>query len=397
MKQDKLLSILLGCLLALSPLNIEAQQKLTGYPPVDKPPPANKDFTALVDLTKAPKAPVRKAPSQPCDAADDPFCYWSCTLCLRADDIKTCPNAKDWGITYDDGPSPFTPAVLDHHKAKGTKATFFVVGSRVSEYPDILKRVADEGHQIGIHTWSHTALTTQTNEVVIAELQWTAKAIQEATGKKPVVMRPPQGDHDDRIRYIAKSLGYKVVIWDEDPNDWMVSDDPKYDVSWITGNFSKWVKEPSTTGHISLEHDMFQKSAAEAPAAIDIVLGAGFTIKTVADCVGQPAFAGDATTSNTTDATPTSPAASPAATPAAKASAASKKAPSTTPAYPANVNNQYNASPSPSSSSAPSSSAPSSSPSPSASASSANLLTVNSFIGLSITAVITIVSYSLNF
>ncbi|CAH1761462.1 10590_t:CDS:2 [Entrophospora sp. SA101] len=320
-----------------APTTSPAQQKLKGYPPVDVAPPANPKFTALVDLTKAPKAPVRKAPSQPCDGNSDPFCYWSCTLCLKPNDIKTCPNAKDWGITYDD---EFTPAILDHLKAKNVKATFFVIGSRVSEHPEITKRAFDEGHQIGIHTWSHTALTTQTNEVVIAELQWTAKAIEEATGKKPVVMRPPQGDHDDRIRYIANELGYKVVIWDKDPNDWMVSENLNYDVSWIGGNFSEWVKEPSTTGYISLEHDMFKQSAAKAPLAIDIVMSAGFNIKTVADCVGQPAF----------DAT--------------------KKASSTS------INNyQYSSSTTPS----------------------ANLLTVNSFIGLSITAFITIVSYSLTF
>ncbi|CAJ0829804.1 13151_t:CDS:2 [Entrophospora sp. SA101] len=271
---------------------IEAQvpQKLQGYPPVNATPPADPKFTALVDLTKIPDAPIRRAQKDPCDSADDPYCYWSCTLCLRDNDIKTCPNPKDWGITYDDGPSPFTPAILDYLKAKNAKATFFVVGSRVSEYPEITKRAFDEGHQIGIHTWSHTALTTLTNEVVISELQWTATAIEEATGKKPELVRPPQGDHDDRIRYIANALGYKIAMWNKDPNDWMVSQDLNYDVSWISGNFTQWTNEQLTTGHVSLEHDLFQESAAHAPEALDIVLGAGFNTRTISDCASQPAL-----------------------------------------------------------------------------------------------------------
>jgi len=352
MKQSTLSSILLSCLLAFVPLNIEAQtpQILQGYPPVNMTPPAVPEFTALVDLTKVPNAPIRRAQKDPCDSVDDPFCYWSCTLCLNEKDIKTCPNPKDWGITYDDGPSPFTPAILDYLKAKNAKATFFVVGSRVSEYPEITKRASDEGHEIGIHTWSHTQLTTLTNEIVIAELQWTAKAIEEATGKKPKLVRPPQGDHDNRIRSIINQLNYTIAMWNQDPNDWMASQDLNYDVSWIAGNFSEWVKEPSTAGHISLEHDLFRESAAHAPEALDIVMGAGFNTRTISDCVSQPALVGNTTSSTTS-------------------TISAANTPSTS-----IENNQY-----------------------SSSASSDNLLTVNSFIGLSITTVITIVSYSLNF
>ncbi|CAH1766104.1 4908_t:CDS:2, partial [Entrophospora sp. SA101] len=271
-------------LLALSPIAIEAQRP--GYPPVDTPPPPVAAWTALVDSSKVPNAPVRKV-GDPCDPKD-PFCYWSCTNCVKNEtDVKICPQKGDWGITYDDGPSPFTPTILDYLGSKGLKATFFVIGSRATNHPDVLLRASKEGHQIGIHTWSHTSLTTQTNEVIIAELKWTEKIIKEITGLTPKYMRPPRGDYDDRVRNIAKQLGYKSVIWDHDTFDWMSQQDPTYDLNWIPANFTQWVNEASTTGHVSLEHDLYQQTVGKAPKAIDIVIGAGFKIKTIANCTNE--------------------------------------------------------------------------------------------------------------
>ncbi|CAJ0926693.1 17966_t:CDS:2 [Entrophospora sp. SA101] len=182
---------------------------------------------------------------------------------------------------------PFTPTILDYLGSKGLKATFFVIGSRATNHPDVLLRASKEGHQIGIHTWSHTSLTTQTNEVIIAELKWTEKIIKEITGLTPKYMRPPRGDYDDRVRNIAKQLGYKSVIWDHDTFDWMSQQDPTYDLNWIPANFTQWVNEASTTGHVSLEHDLYQQTVGKAPKAIDIVIGAGFKIKTIANCTNE--------------------------------------------------------------------------------------------------------------
>ncbi|CAG8790592.1 19800_t:CDS:1, partial [Racocetra fulgida] len=85
------------------------------------------------------------------------------------------------------------------------------------------------------------------NEQVIAELQWTAKIIKNVTGVTPLYMRPPFGDYDDRIRSICTQLGYKVVIWDKDTNDWLSADDRTFQMSWVEGNFTQWVGEKSTT------------------------------------------------------------------------------------------------------------------------------------------------------
>ncbi|CAG8519630.1 6184_t:CDS:1, partial [Racocetra fulgida] len=125
------------------------------------------------------------------------------------------------------------------------------------------------------------------SDQVVAELEWTAEVIKNVTGVRPIYMRPPFGDYDDRIRDICAQLGYKVVIWDKDSADWHFND-TGFQTSWIASNFSSWMNETSTTGHISLEHDLYEVTAAQAPAVVDILLKAKRNVKPVADCLGFP-------------------------------------------------------------------------------------------------------------
>ncbi|CAG8820172.1 11122_t:CDS:2, partial [Dentiscutata erythropus] len=190
-----------------------------------------------------------------------------------------------WGLTFDDGPTSFTTTLLDYLDSVNVKVTFFIVGSRVVESPQILQRDVSAGHQIGVHTWSHSYLTTQSNEQVIAELQWTAEIIKNVTGITPIYMRPPFGDIDDRVRNICTQLGYKVVLWDLDTNDWVSGDDTTFQMSWVAGNFTQWVGQNSTTGHISLEHDLYNQTAAQGSVVVPILQKALFKIRPVADCI----------------------------------------------------------------------------------------------------------------
>ncbi len=99
-----------------------------------------------------------------------------------------------WGLTFDDGPAPYTPALLKYLDEKDLKATFFTVGSRVLSYPAMLQAEYMEGHQVAGHTWAHPALTTLENDQIIAELGWTRKVMQEVIGVTPNMFRPPYGD-----------------------------------------------------------------------------------------------------------------------------------------------------------------------------------------------------------
>ncbi|CAG8495567.1 4806_t:CDS:2, partial [Ambispora leptoticha] len=180
-----------------------------------------------------------------------------------------------------------TLPVLDFLESHGLKSTFSVIGSRVVEYPDILNRTYHAGHEIVVHTWSHTMLSTQTTEEIIAEIKWTEKAIKQVIGVTPKYMRPPYGDIDDRVRNIMKQLNYTPLLWDSDTLDWTSVGNPSFDLSWIEGNFTNWVKNTTWNyGHISLQHDLYQQTAAQIPPSIKIVQNAGFTIRPVVNCIG---------------------------------------------------------------------------------------------------------------
>jgi peptidoglycan/xylan/chitin deacetylase (PgdA/CDA1 family) len=126
--------------------------------------------------------------------ADTTRCWWTCGGCTRPDDVTTCPDKLTWGLTFDDGPAPYTPDLLNYLDSQNLQATFFVVGSRVISYPATLQAEYMAGHQIAVHTWSHPSLTTLTNEQIIAELGWSRQAIKDVLGVTPNMMRPPFGD-----------------------------------------------------------------------------------------------------------------------------------------------------------------------------------------------------------
>ena len=119
------------------------------------------------------------------------------------------------------------------------KATFCVVGSRVREYPAIFQRIYQSGHEICAHTWSHRYLTTQTNDQIVAEMEWTLKAIQKVIGVRPTLARPPFGDIDDRVRAIFKAMGLKTLLRNRDAIDWRVNNPSNsYNPCCITANFT---------------------------------------------------------------------------------------------------------------------------------------------------------------
>jgi len=154
-------------------------------------------------------------------------CWWTCGGCTRDTDITQCKDPFEWGHTYDDGPGFYTNKLLTYMNtlptngelatgpgvAGGSKATFFVVGARVISRPEIVVYEYMNNHEISIHTWSHSALTTLTNEQIVAELGWTRKAIRDVIGVTPLTFRPPYGDIDDRVRAIALAMGMRPVIW----------------------------------------------------------------------------------------------------------------------------------------------------------------------------------------
>jgi peptidoglycan/xylan/chitin deacetylase (PgdA/CDA1 family) len=240
--------------------------------------------------------------SDPQAAADTSRCWWTCGGCTNTtagvEDIVTCPTKMTWGLSFDDGPAPYSPKVLQFLSEEDLTATFFIVGSRVMERPAILQAEYMLGHHIAAHTWSHSVpLTALTNEQVVAELAWSREAIREVTGVSPLYMRPPWGDIDNRVRAISLALGMRPIIWTRDnvtgeqfdTNDWRVV---AGQVTGIQSNqqFQSILTNATTlsTGFIVLQHDLWEQEVDLATGySIPQALAAHFNLMDINKCLGQ--------------------------------------------------------------------------------------------------------------
>ena len=123
-------------------------------------------------------------------------------------------------LTFDDGPSAWTPIVLDLLREHEARATFFVIGQRVREHPDLVKRIVAEGHELGSHTLTHPRLTEIPEDEVRSEITGGLDAIEEVLGQRPKLFRAPGFHADARELAIVEELGLEAVFADVDPQDW---------------------------------------------------------------------------------------------------------------------------------------------------------------------------------
>ena len=159
---------------------------------------------------------------------------------------------KNIAITFDDGPSQETITVLDILKKHNVKATFFCVGLQIEKHPDIFKRILDEGHLIGNHTYSHPkSMGFISTKRVKEEITKTDEIINLHSGKKPLFYRPPFGVTNPRIANAIAVLGHKVIGWNIRSLDTLINDQNK-----ILNRIKSKVKP----GGIILLHDTSYKT-----------------------------------------------------------------------------------------------------------------------------------------
>lgn len=167
-------------------------------------------------------------------------------------------------LTFDDGPGPYTERLLDGLKERGVKASFFLIGRYVKEYPEAVKRMEEEGHLIGNHTYSHVKLKGLSPEETRREIQKTDEAVYEITGKHVAYLRPPFGEWEEDLE-----LTYPVlpVMWTVDPLD------------WTTENVEEIVDRVVTQAgenDMILLHDCYDSSVEAALRIVDRLLAEGF-------------------------------------------------------------------------------------------------------------------------
>ncbi|MCX2923383.1 polysaccharide deacetylase family protein [Streptomyces sp. NEAU-W12] len=124
-------------------------------------------------------------------------------------------------LTFDDGPDPrYTPDILDTLAAYDVRAMFFVCGEMVSHNKDLLVRMADEGHVVGNHTWSHPLLTRLTRSRIRFEMERTSDIIEEEYGERPRWFRAPYGAWNRATFQLGAELGMEPLAWTVDTLDW---------------------------------------------------------------------------------------------------------------------------------------------------------------------------------
>lgn len=156
-------------------------------------------------------------------------------------------SEKVVALTFDDGPSPlWTPQILDELKKANIKATFFMVGEHIAKYPEIARRVAQDGHEIGNHTYDHHVLLYYKPGELEKEIKDTELIIRKVTGQATRYFRPPKAWLTAREKKKIEDLGYKVILWSLNSKDWVTFDD-KYIVKYIVRNIRP--------GNIILFHD----------------------------------------------------------------------------------------------------------------------------------------------
>ena len=131
------------------------------------------------------------------------------------------PELPYVAITFDDGPDPlYTPAILNILAEHNVKATFFLVGRHVEQYPAIARRIVEEGHDIGNHTYTHRSLVPLHPDKVMEEIIRCEEIIESVTGKRPYFFRPPRGVYSQVVRDIVTKRQYILCLWSVSSQDW---------------------------------------------------------------------------------------------------------------------------------------------------------------------------------
>lgn len=216
-------------------------------------------------------------------------CSWTIG-CKSPNDINDAP-AGMMGVSFDDGPTPASPELMNFLKSVNQTVTHFMIGSRILQYPNAFATALQQGGHIAVHTWSHPLMTTLNDTAVVGELGWTLQIIFDLSGGRlPAFWRPPYGDVDNRVRAIAKNVfGLQTVIWNQDTNDWCLTpqdtntcgaEGPENEAA-LRAEMSRLISMPKNPGLIILEHELTSHSVHGFTTAWPQIKRAGWDTRAI--------------------------------------------------------------------------------------------------------------------
>ena len=216
-------------------------------------------------LANIPKPPEPKPEPKPAPAVPAP--------------APTTGN-KVIALTFDDGPGPYTAHLLDVLDQYGAKATFFLIGSKVSSQANVVRSIHARGHQLGNHSWSHPELPKLPVNQIASEIDRTNDAIKQATGVTPTVMRPPYGAVNGVVLEQLRLRGMSSILWSVDTRDWADRNSEIVCSRAVAG---------AHPGAIILMHDIHQTSVGAVPCILNALKQQGYSFVTVQGLLGNMA------------------------------------------------------------------------------------------------------------
>ncbi|MEU6261127.1 polysaccharide deacetylase family protein [Streptomyces sp. NPDC047043] len=198
-----------------------------------------------------PQASPTRTPSayrlQPMGGYDPPRAVPEPTLVRHEPFLRVSGRGRTMVLTFDDGPDPrYTPAILDTLAEYEVRAMFFVCGEMAVDNQDLLARMADEGHVVGNHTWSHPLLTRLTRARIRSEMKRTSEVIEDAYGERPQWFRAPYGAWNRAAFQLGAELGMEPLAWTVDTEDWTTPG---------TRTIVRRVEHGAAPGVVVLSHD----------------------------------------------------------------------------------------------------------------------------------------------
>ena len=192
------------------------------------------------------------------------LCFFDQAILTRRGTIyRVKTDKKHVVLTFDDGPSPiWTPKILDELKSENIKATFFMIGHHVQKYPEIAKRVVEEGHTVGNHGYAHSVMLYYTPAEIEEEIKYTEHVIREITGFTTKYFRPPKAWLRQTIKKKVKSMGYETVLWSLNSKDW---------VSFNHKSIARYISKNIKNGDILLFHDSGSVTSTEGGSRVQTV------------------------------------------------------------------------------------------------------------------------------
>ena len=201
------------------------------------------------------------------------------------EDRRIDPEKPMIALTFDDGPGPGTRRILRALESVDGRATFCMVGDRVNDYAQTARMVAEQGSEIATHTLSHPNLAKLSAAEVRAELEESIAAIEQVTGVRPGVLRPPYGSTSAEVQQVCWELGVVIANWNVDTEDWRVRD---------ADAILNHVLDNARDGAIVLCHDLYPETAAAMEQAVEALAAQGYQLVSVSELLQARAGGGSA-------------------------------------------------------------------------------------------------------